>query len=157
MPTKAIYPGSFDPVTNGHTALIAQAAQLYDELIIAVAINAAKSSNFSIEDRVKMLELVYANHSNITITSFTGLTVEFAREHDANVILRGLRLSADFEYEFQLAGMNHDLDPGIHTVFLPAMDGYSHISSSMVREVMRLGGDVTKFVPAEILAIIQPS
>ena len=101
-----------------------------------------------------MLHLVYAEVDNIKIDSFSGLTVDYARANDAKVLVRGLRLSADFEYEFQLAGMNHDLASDVQTVFLPSIGGYSHVSSTMVREIIRLGGDVSKFVPAEIMSII---
>jgi pantetheine-phosphate adenylyltransferase len=157
MTAKAIYPGSFDPLTKGHMTLIAEAAKLCDELIVAVAINTTKTSLFSLEDRLLMLHLVYADMPNISIASFSGLTVDFARANGASILVRGLRLSADFEYEFQLAGMNHDLDAEVQTIFLPSIGGYSHVSSSMVREVIRLGGDISKFVPKEVISVITKS
>ncbi len=143
---KAIYPGSFDPVTRGHLDIISRAARAADNLIVAVLNNGAKNSLFSVEERVKMLEEETAGIPNVTIRSFNGLLVEFARECDAHVVVRGLRAITDFEYELQMAQTNRILDHSIDTFFLTADLEYSYLSSSTVKEVARFGGDISAFV-----------
>ena len=142
----AIYPGTFDPITNGHLDLVARAAQLYDEVLIAVATNKTKSPLFSLDERVKLAQSVSAEFKNVRVIGFDNLLVDCARQYGARVILRGLRAVSDFEYEFQLAGMNRRLAPELETVFLTPAEQYEFISSSMIREIARLKGDVSCFV-----------
>ncbi len=142
----AIYPGTFDPITNGHLDLVARAAQLYDEIIIAVAENKTKTPLFSLEERVALAQAVTVNFSNVRVIGFNNLLVDCARQHGARVIMRGLRAVSDFEYEFQLASMNRRLAPNLETVFLTPAEQYEFISSSMIREIARLNGDVSCFV-----------
>jgi len=146
MDITAIYPGTFDPVTNGHIDIIARAARLYNEVIVAVAVNSNKSPLFDITQRVALLEEVTANFDNVRIVGFDNLLVDFAKQQNAGVILRGLRAISDFEYEFQMAGMNRRLSPELETVFLTPAEQYEFISSSMIKEIARLGGDVSSFV-----------
>ncbi len=147
MNTTAIYPGTFDPITDGHLDLIARASKLFSKVIVAVAINPGKAPLFSLEERVDMAMRVTCSYPNVTIIGFSNLLVECAREQGANVILRGLRAVSDFEYEFQLAGMNRRLSPELETMFLTPAEQYEFISSSMIREVAKLKGDVSSFVP----------
>lgn len=142
----AIYPGTFDPITNGHLDLVARAALLYDEIIIAIAENKTKTPLFSLEERVALAKNVTANFSNVRVIGFNNLLVDCAKQHGARVIMRGLRAVSDFEYEFQLAGMNRQLAPDLETVFLTPAEKYEFISSSMIREIARLNGDVSCFV-----------
>jgi pantetheine-phosphate adenylyltransferase len=148
--TRAIYPGTFDPVTFGHLDIIQRSANLFDELIVGVLNNTAKSPLFSVEERVNMLKEATAEISNIKIASFSGLLVDFVKETDASVVVRGLRAITDFEYELQLAQTNHVLYPSVDTMFLTAKLEYSYLSSTIVREVATFGGDISKFVPEEI-------
>ncbi|WP_031433105.1 pantetheine-phosphate adenylyltransferase [Methylomarinum vadi] len=148
MHITAIYPGTFDPITNGHLDLVARAAKLYHRIIVAVAESRGKAPLFSVEERVALVEAVTADFENVVVIGFNNLLVDCAREHDADVILRGLRAVSDFEYEFQLAGMNRRLSPQLETVFLTPAEQYEFISSSMIREIARLQGDVSSFVPA---------
>ena len=143
---KAIYPGSFDPVTRGHLDIIARAAKAADILIVAVLNNGAKNSLFSVEERVKMLEEETKDIPNIEIRSFNGLLVDFARQCDAHIVVRGLRDITDFEYELQMAQTNRILDHSIDTFFLTADLEYAYLSSSTVKEVARFGGDISAFV-----------
>lgn len=147
---KAIYPGSFDPVTYGHIDIAIRAAKIFDELVIAVLNNSAKSPLFSVEERVNILSEVFADVPNITITSYEGLLVDFARENNAKVIVRGLRAVTDFEYELQLAQTNNVLENEVDTIFLTTDLRYAYLSSSTVREVASYGGDISKFVPDNI-------
>ncbi|MGR9044245.1 MAG: pantetheine-phosphate adenylyltransferase [Gammaproteobacteria bacterium] len=147
MKMTAIYPGTFDPVTNGHLDLIARASRLYEKVIVAVAVSSNKTPLFSIEERVELAKAVTVGFSNVVVIGFDNLLVDCAREHDANVIVRGLRAVSDFEYEFQLAGMNRRLSPELETVFLTPAEQYEFISSSMIREIAKLNGDVSSFVP----------
>ncbi len=147
MNTTAIYPGTFDPITDGHLDLIARASKLFDKVIVAVAINPGKAPLFSLEERVDMAMQTTDLYPNVTIIGFSNLLVECAKEQGANVILRGLRAVSDFEYEFQLAGMNRRLSPDLETMFLTPAEQYEFISSSMIREVAKLKGDVSSFVP----------
>ena len=143
---RAIYPGTFDPVTRGHEDLIRRAARLFDEVIVAVAENRGKEPYFTLDERVGLARNVLADLPRVRVEGFSGLLIEFAAQHQAQAILRGLRAVSDFEYEFQLAGMNRNLKPDIETIFMTPSDQYMFISSSMVREISRLGGDVTAFV-----------
>jgi pantetheine-phosphate adenylyltransferase len=145
--TTAIYPGTFDPITDGHLDLIARASKLFDKVIVAVAINPGKAPLFSLEERVDMAMQTTDLYPNVTIIGFSNLLVDCAKEQGANVILRGLRAVSDFEYEFQLAGMNRRLSPDLETMFLTPAEQYEFISSSMIREVAKLKGDVSSFVP----------
>ena len=145
--TTAVYPGSFDPVTNGHLDVITRGAQLFDRVIVGVLHNSAKSPLFSVEERVKTLEEATADLENVEIVSFSGLSVEFARECNAKVIIRGLRAITDFEYELQMAQTNRVLAPDIDTMFLTTSLEYAYLSSTTVKEVAAFGGDISKFVP----------
>lgn len=147
----AIYPGSFDPVTNGHIDIIERAAKISDKLVVAVLMNSSKSPLFSVEERVKMLREVTKHISNVEVMSFSGLLVDFARELNATLIIRGLRAITDFEYELQMAQTNHILNPNIDTIFLNSNLEYSFLSSSTVKEVASLGGDINKFVPVYVV------
>ena len=151
MNITAIYPGTFDPVTNGHLDIIARAAKLYYKVIVAVAVNSNKTPLFSIEQRVALLEQVTTEFANVNIIGFDNLLVDCAKQQGANVVFRGLRAISDFEYEFQLAGMNRRLSPELETMFLTPAEQYEFISSSMIKEIARLGGDVTEFVPENVL------
>ncbi len=143
---KAIFPGTFDPITNGHQDLILRASKLFGEIIVAIAENKRKSPFFTLEERVKLAKEVLGGVSNIVVLGFDNLLVDFAREQGAATIIRGLRVVSDFEYEFQLANMNRHLAPGIETLFLTPAEQYSYISSTLVREIASLQGDVSSFV-----------
>ncbi len=147
MKIIAIYPGTFDPITNGHLDLIARASKLYDKIIVAVALNKGKTPLFSMAERVELTASVTTEYTNVEVKGFDSLLVEFAKQQGADVILRGLRAVSDFEYEFQLAGMNRRLAPDLETVFLTPAEQYEFISSSMIREIAQLKGDVSSFVP----------
>ena len=146
MKKIAIYPGSFDPITNGHVDLIKRASKIFDEVIIAITQNANKSSFLSIDQRVGAVESSIESLSNTRVLSFNSLLVDFARDHDAQIIIRGLRAVSDFEYEFQLAKMNRVLAPEVESMFLTPAEKHSFISSTLVREIASLGGDVSQFV-----------
>ncbi len=146
MSITAVYPGTFDPITCGHFDLIERAARFYDRLVIAVADNRNKTSLFSLEQRVALAKEVTSGMDNVEIIGFSGLLVDFVREIDGNVLLRGLRAVSDFEYEFQLASMNRKLAPEVETMFMTPAEQYAFISSSLVREISALGGDVSEFV-----------
>lgn len=147
---RAIYPGSFDPVTLGHLDIIQRAARNFDELIVGVLNNRSKHPLFTVEERVKMLEDVSGKILNVRIMSFSGLLVDFAREQKANCIIRGLRAITDFEYELQMAQTNSILNNEIDTMFLTASNDYSYLSSTTVKEIASFGGNIEKFVPKEI-------
>ena len=147
---SAVYPGTFDPITNGHVDLVARASLLFDTVIMAVAQSPNKQPVFSLEERVAMAEHSLRDYANIRVLGFNGLLARFVDEVKAGVLLRGLRAVSDFEYEFQLASMNRHLIPDAETVFLTPSEQFSFISSSLVREVARLGGDVSEFVPANV-------
>ena len=146
MGNIAIYPGTFDPITNGHSDIVARAARVFDRVIVAVAASTAKSTAFSTDERVDLAQRILAEHPNVEVQRFEGLLAHFARECAAQVILRGLRAVSDFEYEFQLAGMNKRLVPEADTIFMPTTEHYSYVSSSLIREIASLGGDVREFV-----------
>ena len=144
--TRAVYPGTFDPITNGHEDLVQRASQIFDEIVVAVAHSQAKRPFFSLDERVALAREVLAPCANVTVTGFTGLLSQFVKEHNAGIILRGLRAVSDFEYEFQLAGMNRRLAPGVETLFLTPSDKYLFLSATIVREIAVLGGDISAFV-----------
>ena len=143
---KAVYPGTFDPLTRGHEDLVRRAAKLYDSVILGVADSRAKRTFFTLHERVAMAREVLGEISNVQVAGFGGLLIDFVREHDARVVLRGLRAVSDFEYEFQLAGMNRSLYPDFETMFLTPSEQHMFISATLVREIAQLGGDVSKFV-----------
>jgi pantetheine-phosphate adenylyltransferase len=147
---KAVYPGTFDPVTLGHEDLARRASSLFGHVIVAVAESTAKSTFFTLTERVAMARQVLAKYPNIEVLGFSGLLMEFAREHRARVVIRGLRAVSDFDYEFQMAGMNRNIYPEVETLFLTPSDQFMFISATMVREVARLGGNVAPFVSPEV-------
>lgn len=155
MATIAIFPGTFDPVTLGHQDLIARAAKIFTRVIVAVAENVHKKPIFNLQQRIDMLNNAMRSVTNVEVKGFSNLLVDFARQHDANIIVRGVRVVTDFEYELQLASMNRNLAPHLETIFLTPAQEFSYISSSMVKEVAQLGGDVSKFVNAEIVAALK--
>jgi len=144
--TTAIYPGTFDPITNGHIDLVIRASKLFEQVIVAVAINPTKKPAFTLIERVDLAKQTLQHLPNIEVCGFEGLLVDAAREKGAQVIIRGLRAVSDFEHEFQLAGMNRHMEPNVETMFLTPAEQFSYISSSLVREVSTLGGDVSAFV-----------
>ena len=148
--TRAIYPGSFDPVTLGHLDIIKRASKIVDELIVSVLNNNSKSPLFSVEKRVKMLEEVVKDIPNVKVMSFEGLLVDFAKSVDAQIIVRGLRAVTDFEYELQMSQTNHKLGPGVETMFLTTSIEYSYLSSTTVKEIAAFGGDTSQFVPEAV-------
>ena len=152
MKVIALYPGTFDPITNGHTDLVRRAARLFDEVIIAVAANPQKKLLFNLAERVELARAVLADVKGVRVTGFDNLLVDCVRQHGANVILRGLRASSDFEYEFQLAGMNRRLAPEVETVFMTPSEQEMFISASLVKEIALLGGNVSEFVDARVAA-----
>jgi pantetheine-phosphate adenylyltransferase len=143
---RAVCPGSFDPVTNGHVDVITRAAALYDELVVAVLINPSKAGLFSVDERMDLLREALADLSNVTVSSFQGLLVDYCRTHEIPVIVKGLRAVSDFEYELQMAQMNREL-AGIETLFVPTAPQVGHLSSSLVKQVAQFGGDVSRLVP----------
>ena len=148
--TTAIYPGSFDPITNGHLDILKRKTEIFDKVIIAVSYNNAKTGFLSVDERVGLIEKSVKLYDNVVVDSFEGLTVEYAQKHGAEVLLRGLRTSFDFEYELQLSQTNHALYNNIKTVFLITKPEYNFISSSMVREILANKGDISKFVPKAV-------
>ena len=144
--TRAVYPGTFDPITNGHEDLIQRASRLFDHVVVGVAHSQSKRPFFSLEERASLAREVLAPYKNVSVLAFSGLLTEFVKEQSASVILRGLRAVSDFEYEFQLAGMNRKLAPGVETLFLTPSDKYLFLSATIVREIAVLGGDISAFV-----------
>lgn len=155
MNRTVLYPGTFDPITNGHIDLVKRACRLFDRVVIAVAHNPKKQPLFSLEERVALAEDIFAKNSQVEVKGFTGLLVDFARECNTVAILRGIRAVSDFEFEFQLANMNRHLAPELESLFLTPSEGYSYISSSLVREVASLGGDVEAFVHPLVAKVLQ--
>ena len=153
-PAPALYPGSFDPITNGHLDVIERAARLFDHVLVAVADNNAKNALFSTEDRVSLIRQSVSALPNVQVTSFKGLLVDFAAASGARVVVRGLRAVTDFEYEFQMALMNKTLRPDLETIFLASREVFTYVSSRVIKEVARLGGDVTRMVPAPVAAAL---
>ena len=155
MPIGAMYPGTFDPITNGHHELVRRGARIFDRIVVAVAASPHKTTMFSLEERTRMAREVLADIPNVTVDSYEGLTVEFARAHDLPAVVRGLRAVSDFEYEFQLSSMNRTLRPDVETVFLCPEAEYNFISSTLEREVAALGGDVSRFVHPVVQATLK--
>jgi pantetheine-phosphate adenylyltransferase len=151
MPVKALYPGTFDPPTNGHVDLIHRGSKLFDHLVVAVLNNPGKDPLFTVSERVEMLEEATRTLGNVSVAMFNGLMVDFARQQGATAVLRGIRAISDYEYEFQMALMNRRLAPDIESVFLQPAGRYSFVSSRMVKEVFSFGGDVTGLVPPNVL------
>ncbi len=154
MYKTAVYPGTFDPITDGHTDLIHRAARMFDHVIVAIAHNPEKSPLFSVQERVDLANHVLVGIEGIEIIAFSGLLIDFARDSNAGVVLRGLRAVSDFEYEFQLASMNRKLDSEIETVFLTPSENYTFVSASLVKEIARYGGDVSKFVHPKVYSAL---
>ena len=152
---RAIYPGSFDPVTNGHLDVIQRAAKLFDEVIVAVAVNDQKRSLFTADERTALITTSIAGMENVRVSRFDGLLVEFASAQHAHAVIRGLRAVSDFEFEFQMALMNRKLDPHIETIFLMPAEKYTYLSSRIVKEISRLSGNVEAFVPPSVAAALR--
>lgn len=150
--TKVVYPGTFDPLTRGHEDLVRRASRLFDTLILAVADSKAKRTFFTLDERVEMAREVLSDVKNLEIVGFTGLLIDFVRDNSARAVMRGLRAVSDFEYEFQLAGMNRSLNPEFETIFLTPSEENMFISATLVREIALLGGDVSKFVHPRVAA-----
>ncbi len=146
MGSRAMYPGTFDPITNGHNDLVRRACRIFDHVVIAIAANPGKAPLFTLDQRVELARHVLADVPNVEVTGYTGLTVDFARQHGLNVIVRGLRAVSDFEFEFQLATMSRHLNGEVETVFLTPSEQSSFISSTLIREIASLGGNVREFV-----------
>ncbi len=146
MTVSAMYPGTFDPVTIGHEDLVRRGARLFDRIVVAVAANPGKEPMFTLDERVSLVKSVLSDLDNVEVTGYSGLTIEYAQHNNLQVIVRGLRAVSDFEYEFQLANMNRELTDDVETVYLTPAAQYNFISSSLVREVASLGGDISKFV-----------
>jgi pantetheine-phosphate adenylyltransferase len=143
---KAVYPGTFDPITLGHQDLVRRASALFDKVVVGIAVSEAKRPFFQLDERIRLAREVLKPYRNVSVEGFRGLLMDFVRRQDAHVILRGLRAVSDFEYEFQMAGMNRYLYPDVETVFLTPAEQYQFISATIVREIATLGGDVSKFV-----------
>ena len=151
-PTKAIYPGTFDPLTNGHLDLIARASKIVDELVVAILRNSDKGEPlFSVPEREEMLREATAGFGNVAVATFDGLLVDFARKQGARAVLRGIRAISDYEYEFQMAMMNRKLDPELETLFMLPAEKYTYVSSRLIKGVFRLGGDVSSLVPPNVV------
>jgi pantetheine-phosphate adenylyltransferase len=153
--TGALYPGTFDPITCGHADLIARCSRLFERVVVAVAASPKKAPLLPLDDRVGLAREVLSGHGNVSVTGYDALTVEFARQQGLNVIVRGLRTASDFEYEFQLATMNHDLDADIETLLMTPAAEYSAISATLVREIAAHGGDVSAFVHPSVARRLQ--
>src|SRR5215212_509945 len=149
---KAVYPGTFDPLTRGHEDLVRRASTLFDSLILGIAESSAKRTYFTLDERIEIAREVLGDVKNVQIVGFEGLLIDFVRKQNARVVLRGLRAVSDFEYEFQLAGMNRDLYPEMETIFLTPSEQHMFISATLVREIATLGGDVSKFVDPRVVA-----
>ena len=154
MSVGAMYPGTFDPVTNGNLKLLRRAAKLFDRVVVAVAASPNKTPMFSLDERIGMARAALADAPNITVDGYTGLTVDYVRQHGLRVIIRGLRAVSDFEFEFQLATMNRHLQPEIESIFLTPAEEYTFVSSTFVREIGILGGDIAAFVPEVVAAAL---
>jgi pantetheine-phosphate adenylyltransferase len=150
MPRIAVYPGSFDPVTNGHVDIIRRACRIFDRVIVAVSKAAHKQATFTVRERIQMLSEVAKGLPNIEVDSFNGLLVDYLKKRKANVLIRGLRVVSDMDYEFQLASMNRKLYPDVETVFLMPADRYTYLSSSIVKEVAHMGADITDLIPPQV-------
>lgn len=155
MATGALYPGTFDPFTNGHEEIVRRSLRLFDRVVIAVAESARKQPLFSLEQRIALIQEVMADTPNVEVVGYEGLTVNVAREHGAGVVIRGLRAVSDFEYEFQLATMNRHLDDSVETMFMTPTEKYTFVSSTLVREIAKLDGDMSNFVHPSVLAALK--
>ena len=144
----AVYPGSFDPLTNGHVDLIRRGTRIFDRVLVAVLVNTEKDPLFTVDERIGMIRAIFRRQQKVKVKAFSGLLVDFLRAEKATVVVRGLRVVSDFEYEFQMALMNRKLDPGVETIFLTPKEDLSYLSSRLVKEVHRLGGDVSALVPS---------
>ncbi len=153
--TTVIYPGTFDPITNGHTDLIERAGKLFDNVVVAIAFSPKKQPLLSLEERVALVENAISHLPNVRVTGFSNLLAEFVKQQNASVILRGLRAVSDFEYEFQLADMNRRLAPDVESIFLTPANHLSYISSTLIREIASLGGDVSEFVDPKVAAALK--
>lgn len=152
--STVVYPGSFDPCTNGHLDVIARAAKLFDRVVVAVLINNAKTPLFDVKERVQLLKLAVKDYANVEVHAFSGLLVDFMRKVDAHVIIKGIRAMSDFEYEFQMALTNHALSHEIETLFIPTSKDYMFLSSSIVKEIARYGGSLDGLVPECLISVI---
>jgi pantetheine-phosphate adenylyltransferase len=144
--TRALYPGTFDPITNGHIDLAERASRMFEHVVVAIAASTAKAPLFSVEERLQLTQKVLSHIDNVSVSSFSGLLVTCATEHNTSVVLRGLRAVSDFEYEFQLAAMNRRLDSNVETVFLTPSEQFTFVSASLVKEIASMGGDVSQFL-----------
>ena len=151
MSLIAVYPGTFDPITNGHTDLVDRGVKIFDKVIIAVAENPTKNTLFNISERINFIDKIFQNNKSVSIYPLNKLLVEFAKEHNATVILRGLRAVSDFEYEVQLASMNRSMEPNIESVFMSPAEKYGFLSSSIIKDIAKHGGDLSKFVNKDVL------
>lgn len=151
MSVGAMYPGTFDPITNGHHDLVRRAAGVFDRVVVAVAASPGKQTMFDLDERIELAKAVLGGLANVTVRGYQGLTVDYAKQHDLDVIIRGLRALSDFEHEFQLASMNRHLQADVETIFLTPTDEYTFISSTLVREVASFGGDVSNFVHPKVV------
>ena len=151
MSLIAVYPGTFDPITNGHTDLVDRGVKIFDKVIIAVAENPTKNTLFNISERIDFIDKIFQNNQKVAIYPLNKLLVEFAKEHNATVILRGLRAVSDFEYEVQLASMNRSMEPNIESVFMSPAEKYGFLSSSIIKDIAKHGGDLSKFVNKDVL------
>ena len=148
--TRAIYPGSFDPITKGHIDLVERASKLFDEVVVAVADSHGKRTLFTLDERVALIQNTTRQMSGVTVIGFSGLLIDFARQMETNIVIRGLRAVSDFEYEFQLSWMNRQLEPDIETLFFAPAEDYAFVAASLVKEIAQLGGDVSQFVHPEV-------
>ncbi|MBH44638.1 MAG: pantetheine-phosphate adenylyltransferase [Gammaproteobacteria bacterium] len=155
MSLIAVYPGTFDPVTNGHADLVKRASKIFDNVIIAVASNPQKTTLFNLDERLSLAKKVFSDFNNTEVLPLEKLVVEFAKDHSATIILRGLRAVSDFEYEVQLAGMNRSMEPSIESVFMSPGEEFSFLSSSIIKDIAKHGGDLSKFVHNEVEAALQ--
>jgi pantetheine-phosphate adenylyltransferase len=147
---NAMYPGTFDPLTLGHEEIINRAAKLFDNLLVAVAVNSSKPTMFNLQDRLKLVEIVSSRYPNVTFSSYEGLTIDFANTNNINVIVRGARNSTDFNYESQISQMNNTMDSALESIFFIATDPFKSITSSLVRQVIHLNGDYSKFISKDV-------
>ena len=155
MSLIAVYPGTFDPITNGHTDLVNRGVKIFDKVIIAVAQNPSKNTLFTVKERIEFIQEIFDANSQVEIYSLDKLLVDFANDHNATVILRGLRAVTDFEYEVQLASMNRSMEPNIESVFMSPAEEYGFLSSSIIKEIAKHGGDLSKFIDKAVLVALQ--